>query len=194
MKCLMTIPGIFADQNDPDAWFRQFAAAYSEKPNQVGFPYSYFAGVVGADMSVDPMADEVANLLIRDAAIDEADYIDVVTHSHGAAILLASLSRHKEARIRRWIGIASAVDCDCEKNGINAAIASGQVESIVLCQSLNDLVLAGPGMLPGYGQLGLFGPSNLAYPVFINIQEFACDHSGYFQGEDLRRVCQIVGI
>lgn len=191
-RLLMTVPGILTDINDPLAWFRQFASRFELLPDCSGLPYAYFAAVVGAPVSLTPMADEVAELLRR--GMGRYNAITVAAHSHGNAIILEALKTHPAVKVQRLVLIAAAVDVDCWKNGLNQIAERGQVGEVVICYSPNDTVLAGPGTFPGYGQLGLWGAVDVSAALagLLTYEKFAGGHGCYFDDENVERTWQIV--
>jgi hypothetical protein len=192
-RVLLTAPGILTDQNDPLAWFRQYASRFEiqDETEHTGIPYSYFADVAGAPPSLDSMADSIAGIIAP--YISNGWHVDAVGHSHGCPLLLAALSRHAMLNFGTLTLIAAAADVDCDKNGINEIVRRKQVRRIQILYSRNDAVLAGPGTFPGYGQLGLRGPRNVSVEAgrIIETVEFFGGHSDYFNRQNNERTYQL---
>ena len=191
-RLLLCIPGILTDMNDAAAWFRVFAARFDSMEGCSGLPYAYSAGVAGAPVSLDPMAAEVGALLGRAQGHYEA--IDVAVHSHGAAIILRALVLDAQIKVRNVILIAGAAPEDCIASGLNLVCGRDQIEQATVCYSPNDTVLMGPGTFPGYGQLGLKGPTHMsaATAARMRLELFDCNHGGYFDADHVERTWAIV--
>lgn len=105
----------------------------------------------------------------------------LVGHSNGAAVVCAMLDCIKPYRIAEVHLIAGAVDEDCDHNGLNAAVARGQLGRVVCYCSEVDEALKWAGVSQklfgwtrnlnrrwskfpalGYGYLGLVGPKKMS--------------------------------
>lgn len=194
-RVIIFVVGIMADLNANTEWARRYASKF-ESDTQSGVPFLYSSDPIGGAIWLEAQAAEMARLIKRYNHMGIRP--DVVTHSHGAAIILRALSL-SDVLISSLRMVAAAVKDDCELNGLNAAAVRTFGEDVQISEKITllispmDTVLATFGGMPGYGDLGLVGPNNYSGPLnrILRVEKFACGHSGYFDPENDARTYSI---
>jgi hypothetical protein len=103
-----------------------------------------------------------------------------VGHSNGCDILCKTLQENPSLRIDELQLIGAANSASFEKNGLNAALAQGRVDSVVVHWSKSDGVLHKGGFF-GYGGLGKTGPQDVRRARgVLDVEWQNTGHSGYF--------------
>jgi hypothetical protein len=125
-----------------------------------------------------------------------------VGHSNGCPVLCGALRENPDLRVDELHLIASAERADCDANGLNAAVARGQVDRVVCYCSADDEALrlgewthwlSYLNAKWGYGNMGRVGPLNPAgnrirsvwFPTFLSGRGL---HSDYFKPENFDRM------
>lgn len=183
--------GILSSANNPREWSNQ-AQVWVQDRGYCKLPggFTYFDSVAGAPLNDDSQADDIA-VDFADA-LDEGQSINAVGHSNGCRILLHVLKRHPRIRIDVLQLIAAADNPDCDANGLNDAVARGQVGKVVFYVSPIDEVLGLPVI--GYGTLGKVGPHNMsdALKAITAIIEEPMKHSEWVSEKFEQTMRQIV--
>jgi hypothetical protein len=178
------VPGVLSGLGS--TWARSFANRTHNPPKVIAIPYSYHAGVLGAAEPFNPggfdlTVKDVADRLIRGAK--ECEIVRACGHSHGCMVLLTAMLRNPQIYLDRLTLIAAAVPDDCELSGLNTLAERDQLAELDILYSEKDTVLRDWGSTPGYGQLGLNGPRNVALhlrEIITPLLEYQSDHGEYF--------------
>lgn len=188
IETLLCVHGILAGISDID-WARAYCARFDNPPERTGEPYVYQVDVFGGmdDGSNTKFESEIADLIFKRNFANEP--VDAAGHSHGVFLLLLAMLNNPGLLVRQLTLIGGAADPDCRRNGLNQIAGRGQVKNVKILWSPNDMVLAGPGLLPRYGQLGLKGPSFISpelAKILTPLEEtrFDCGHCGYFDADN----------
>jgi len=138
--------------------------------------------------------------------------VNLIGHSYGCHIITDSIKGYSAGGIGDVSLIAGATEKDFGKNGLNEALQNEIVDKVMIFKSDGDKVLRkaaglsqklfgwiGKGRL-SYGQLGLYGPKNVADDVrdkvrVIDSQElfgFNVDHSGWVKNNELQKTMNFI--
>lgn len=97
----------------------------------------------------------------------------IVAHSNGAHVVVDMVRLHTIELAHLHL-VCGACEADFNKNGLNRALASGQVKRVTVYTAGKDRALALahtlPGRLLGYGTLGLHGPLNVLPSVADRVE------------------------
>lgn len=181
-----TIPGIMSQIDDPARWHLR-AQLWLHDRGATAATYQYAAGVIGGTLSLQTMADDVCEDLMRakDAGFEE---VVLIVHSNGGRIVsevLKKIARAKACYPKvRVYAFAPACHEDCDVNGFNEAAGLGILTHASIYSSPKDEILSLPAV--SYGKLGLVGPVSPSDDLKAVLRDIRrdCTH-GQWVSEDL---------
>ena len=197
------INGIRTDTGDMRAWNRS-AERWVDRncPADKADSYSYFVPAAFRWLKQTSLVIEAA-VCLGEGKPQDTDLI-LVGHSNGADICTRMLREYPTLKAKALHLIAGATDSSYERNGLNTAVARGQVGHVYLWCSEHDEVLkkwaklsqiAAPLGL-GYGRLGFTGPKDMtpaAHQATTTIWHDGYGHSDYFEwprfDNTMRTIC-----
>ena len=147
---LYFVSGLFTAPDSAGTWTK-LATKWMREHGYCDLPgsYDYFAAVFGGLLRDDEAAAIIAKDFIDAIAADKK--ITAVGHSNGCRILMHTLKLFPKLRIENLHLIAAWDDADCNANGLNEAVARGQLGKVIFYVSAVDNILAN-------GKLGKAGP------------------------------------
>ena len=184
-KAFLFVNGILNRPGSADGWTDRAVTWVHNHTDAYGEKFEYCAGALTRRILQARRARAYAALANAYAGMDS---INLVGHSNGGDIILRALP-DITVSLDTLHFISAAAGSDFKKNGLNAALVSGQVKRVVVWMAGRDAALPQARLSQrllgwlglGYEDLGLTGPLHVATPerVFV-IQENAFGHSTWF--------------
>lgn len=179
----LIIPGILQKPEGIDDWADQARDWIHWQTNDRAVTYEYRSRALTRWRGQAARIRDCSDLARR----YKGSYINVVAHSNGCDIILAALRECTDILVSELHLFAAAAEASFDHNGLNVAAAQGRVGSINLYGSHNDKALKWAtlsrrlfGWLGlGYGDLGRFGPRNVANSAEAITRELWRDHYGH---------------
>jgi hypothetical protein len=178
------VPGIFDRKEDPETWDWQARLWLHDHCYGHGSGFNYRAGIAGGTLKLTPFATIVGGDLTAAQLFPVRRYVG---HSNACRMFCRALELFPQLVVSEAHLIAAAVGENCELevgefgcgggNGLNAAVARGQIRKLVLYVSSADEILWLPGI--SYGKLGRDGPMKMspALAEIVTIVRRSCGHS-----------------